>query len=202
MKTGAVAYSEAFLRHDDGGCSTRSGPTGCGRSSRSCETSGTWDQLEVWEPAPVDEATLELDPLRRRTWPSMRELIARGGGPHRCRHGRFAGLLGGGAARRAAACVEAVRSESATASWTTRSAWCARRATTPRPTRRWGSACSTTWPSPRPGCSALAEPSEIAILDYDVHHGNGTQDAFYARDDVLYISTHQYPLYPGTRRLA
>jgi acetoin utilization deacetylase AcuC-like enzyme len=38
----------------------------------------------------------------------------------------------------------------------------------------------------------------VAILDYDVHHGNGTQDAFYARSDVLYVSTHQYPLYPGT----
>jgi acetoin utilization deacetylase AcuC-like enzyme len=38
----------------------------------------------------------------------------------------------------------------------------------------------------------------IAILDYDVHHGNGTQDAFYERADVLYISMHQYPLYPGT----
>jgi len=38
----------------------------------------------------------------------------------------------------------------------------------------------------------------IAILDYDVHHGNGTQDAFYERADVLYVSTHQYPLYPGT----
>jgi acetoin utilization deacetylase AcuC-like enzyme len=38
----------------------------------------------------------------------------------------------------------------------------------------------------------------IAILDYDVHHGNGTQDAFFPRADVLYVSTHQYPLYPGT----
>jgi acetoin utilization deacetylase AcuC-like enzyme len=38
----------------------------------------------------------------------------------------------------------------------------------------------------------------VAILDYDVHHGNGTQDAFYDRADVLYLSTHQYPLYPGT----
>src|SRR5262249_10582998 len=37
-----------------------------------------------------------------------------------------------------------------------------------------------------------------AILDYDVHHGNGTQDAFYPRADALYVSTHQYPLYPGT----
>jgi acetoin utilization deacetylase AcuC-like enzyme len=38
----------------------------------------------------------------------------------------------------------------------------------------------------------------VAILDYDVHHGNGTQDAFYTEPRVLYVSTHQYPLYPGT----
>jgi acetoin utilization deacetylase AcuC-like enzyme len=38
----------------------------------------------------------------------------------------------------------------------------------------------------------------VAIVDFDVHHGNGTQDIFYARADVLYISTHQWPLYPGT----
>jgi acetoin utilization deacetylase AcuC-like enzyme len=38
----------------------------------------------------------------------------------------------------------------------------------------------------------------VLILDWDVHHGNGTQDAFYARSDVLYVSSHQYPLYPGT----
>jgi acetoin utilization deacetylase AcuC-like enzyme len=38
----------------------------------------------------------------------------------------------------------------------------------------------------------------VLIADYDVHHGNGTQDVFYADPTVLYISTHQYPLYPGT----
>ena len=38
----------------------------------------------------------------------------------------------------------------------------------------------------------------VAIVDFDVHHGNGTQDAFYHRDDVLYVSLHQHPLYPGT----
>lgn len=45
---------------------------------------------------------------------------------------------------------------------------------------------------------ASGRASRIAILDYDVHHGNGTQDAFFSRADVLYVSTHQYPLYPGT----
>ncbi len=40
--------------------------------------------------------------------------------------------------------------------------------------------------------------NKIAIIDFDVHHGNGTQDIFYNNEKVLYISTHQYPYYPGT----
>jgi acetoin utilization deacetylase AcuC-like enzyme len=38
----------------------------------------------------------------------------------------------------------------------------------------------------------------VAIVDIDVHHGNGTQDIFYDDPTVLYISTHQFPFYPGT----
>jgi len=40
--------------------------------------------------------------------------------------------------------------------------------------------------------------SRVAIVDYDVHHGNGTQHIFENDPSVLYISTHQYPYYPGT----
>jgi acetoin utilization deacetylase AcuC-like enzyme len=40
----------------------------------------------------------------------------------------------------------------------------------------------------------------IAILDWDVHHGNGTQNAFYADPGVFYFSVHQFPHYPGTGR--
>ena len=40
--------------------------------------------------------------------------------------------------------------------------------------------------------------SRVAIIDFDVHHGNGTQDIFYNNKKVLYISTHQYPYYPGS----
>jgi acetoin utilization deacetylase AcuC-like enzyme len=40
--------------------------------------------------------------------------------------------------------------------------------------------------------------SRVAIVDIDVHHGNGTQTAFYSDPTVLYISTHQHPYYPGT----
>ncbi|MBB3809985.1 histone deacetylase family protein [Pseudochelatococcus contaminans] len=38
----------------------------------------------------------------------------------------------------------------------------------------------------------------VAIFDWDVHHGNGTQDIFWADDSVLYVSTHEMPLFPGT----
>jgi len=40
--------------------------------------------------------------------------------------------------------------------------------------------------------------SKVAIIDFDVHHGNGTQNIFYNNKNVLYISTHQYPYYPGS----
>ncbi len=40
--------------------------------------------------------------------------------------------------------------------------------------------------------------NKVAIIDFDVHHGNGTQDIFYNNEKVLYISTHQYPYYPGS----
>jgi acetoin utilization deacetylase AcuC-like enzyme len=38
----------------------------------------------------------------------------------------------------------------------------------------------------------------VAIVDFDVHHGNGTQDIFWNDKSVMYASTHQMPLYPGT----
>jgi acetoin utilization deacetylase AcuC-like enzyme len=47
--------------------------------------------------------------------------------------------------------------------------------------------------------AALAERRErVLVLDWDVHHGNGTQDIFWDDPRVLYVSTHQWPLYPGT----
>jgi acetoin utilization deacetylase AcuC-like enzyme len=49
------------------------------------------------------------------------------------------------------------------------------------------------------GAAKVAAAGErVAIVDWDVHHGNGTQDMFYADSRVLYVSTHQSPLYPGT----
>ena len=48
----------------------------------------------------------------------------------------------------------------------------------------------------------LADAGErVLIVDYDAHHGNGTQDAFWRDPNVVYVSTHEYPLYPGTGAL-
>jgi acetoin utilization deacetylase AcuC-like enzyme len=46
-----------------------------------------------------------------------------------------------------------------------------------------------------------AGAQRLAILDLDLHHGNGTQDIFWKREDVFFLSTHQSPLYPGTGRI-
>jgi len=52
------------------------------------------------------------------------------------------------------------------------------------------------------GAAALAgDGQRVAIVDWDVHHGNGTQHMFYDRADVMYVSTHEAPLYPGTGHL-
>ncbi len=48
--------------------------------------------------------------------------------------------------------------------------------------------------------SLVDRGERVAIVDIDAHHGNGTQDIFYDEPDVLFISFHQFPLYPGTGR--
>ena len=53
-------------------------------------------------------------------------------------------------------------------------------------------ACIAEWLREQPGIE------RVFIFDFDVHHGNGTQDIFDERDDVYYASIHRYPFYPGT----
>ena len=64
----------------------------------------------------------------------------------------------------------------------------------------WASACSTTWRSARPRPSPAA-CKRVAVIDFDVHHGNGTQEAFWRDPRVLFVSSHQFPYYPGTGAL-
>lgn len=47
----------------------------------------------------------------------------------------------------------------------------------------------------------LVDGKRVAVVDWDVHHGNGTQNTFYAEPSVLYISLHESPQYPGTGHL-
>lgn len=50
--------------------------------------------------------------------------------------------------------------------------------------------------------AALRDRGErVLVVDWDAHHGNGTQDIFYADGSVMYVSMHEWPLYPGTGRL-
>jgi len=53
-------------------------------------------------------------------------------------------------------------------------------------------ACVAEWLREQPGIE------RVFIFDFDVHHGNGTQDLFNERDDVYYASIHRFPFYPGT----
>ena len=48
---------------------------------------------------------------------------------------------------------------------------------------------------------AAGPRAKVAVVDFDVHHGNGTQDIFWEDPHVLYVSLHQFPWYPGTGRL-
>lgn len=44
----------------------------------------------------------------------------------------------------------------------------------------------------------MHQAQRVLVMDWDVHHGNGTQEMFYTDSSVFYVSTHQYPFYPGT----
>ncbi len=50
----------------------------------------------------------------------------------------------------------------------------------------------------RAACAEKHGLARVGIVDFDVHHGNGTQEIFWSDPTVMYCSTHQMPLYPGT----
>ena len=60
--------------------------------------------------------------------------------------------------------------------------------------------CLTNHAAVAAGHALARGVGRVSLLDWDVHHGNGTQDIFYADDRVLYLSVHQSPFYPGTGR--
>ena len=115
----------------------------------------------------------------------------------RSRYGRLAGELGSGAARDGRhAFTPSIRSWPAKP--TMPSARYGRPAITPSRRAPWASACSTPSPSRRCTPAPSMAPKRVAVVDFDVHHGNGTQAAFWTDKDLFYGSTHQMPLFPGT----
>ena len=143
----------------------------------------TREQLErVHPPAHVDADRGALGARRRRDRP-------RHDGRRRHVRGGAAGGRRGGRARRRAAGRRRRRAASRR---------CGRPATTPRRRGRWASASSTTSPSAAAHARAAHGAERVLILDWDVHHGNGTNDIFHADPSVLFCSIHEWPLYPGT----
>jgi acetoin utilization deacetylase AcuC-like enzyme len=193
----AILYTThpAFLAHDTGEWHPER-PARLAAVARGIEAAGLRDVLVPFESLPADPATIaRVHPGRYLR--ALEELCLAGGGELNpdtvVSEGSYpAILLAAGAGLEAIRRLEAGEGDAA---------FCAVRppghhATA---TRAMGF-CLVNNVSV--AAAALADRGErVLVLDYDAHHGNGTQDAFYDDDRVTYISIHEYPLYPGTGSL-
>ena len=202
----AYYYDERCLAHDNGSMilDPRAGrwldvphverPERLARTASVLEQSGVSAELDALPSRAATRAELELahtprmiDELaaacarREHLWSGPRRGSDRkAGSPRRW--------------RRAERWRSSTRSSTAPPTMASRSS--ARPAITRPPTRQWASACSTTSRSP-PATPRLATRIErVAIVDWDVHHGNGTEAIFYDDPSVLFVSIHQDDLYP------
>jgi acetoin utilization deacetylase AcuC-like enzyme len=192
--TTGLAYSKTFLDHAvPAGHPER--PARVSAIVEHLQVSGLWHSLDVWEPAPASDATLELVHTPDHV-AYIRELTQKGGGRIDLDTGASAGSWEP-AVRAVGAVLEAVER---VLHGTLTNAYCVVRPpghhATPGQAMGFclfnNVAIAARWLLDQ----GLAE--RVAILDYDVHHGNGTQDVFFNDPRVLYLSTHQYPFYPGT----
>ena len=76
-------------------------------------------------------------------------------------------------------------------------AWSVLRVITRSRRQPWDSACSTTSRS-RPSWRFATMSDRVLVIDWDVHHGNGTQDTFWESEQVGFLSIHRWPFYPGS----
>ena len=177
---------------------TRSGPTASARSRASWSSATGSAASGVEAPPAATEAA-----AARCTRPSYVEARARAlasGAGVRPRHPDEPGLLRGGAARGGRG-VRAGRRRCSRRRAHRLLVRCGRPATTPSARARWGSACSQRGGRRRGTRSTRSAPSACWCVDWDVHHGNGTNALFHDSREVLFVSIHQWPFWPGTGAL-
>ena len=163
---------------------------------KAIEAAGLWDRLVHIQPAAVDEACLLRVHSRKhvaavRASAHSKELLWLDGDTYACRKSYETALLAAGGLCAAADAV--MKGE-------VRSAFCAVRPPGHHATRdrAMGFCLFNNVAVAVRHVQAVHGIHRVLIVDWDVHHGNGTQAAFYRDADVAYVSVHQWPLYPGT----
>ncbi|MFN3650957.1 MAG: histone deacetylase [Armatimonadota bacterium] len=195
--TPAILYDALYLAHDTG--------RGHPETARRLQTvvdllraRGLWERLEHLDPKPASREALEAvhDPTYLAL---LRQRSARGGGTLTpdttfSLHSWDAAVLAAGATVDAVDAVLSGRSPSAFALV---------RPPGHHATREEGMGFCLINHVAVAARHAVRERglSRVLVVDFDVHHGNGTQDIFYEDPSVLYFSSHQYPAYPGTGAL-
>ncbi len=191
--TTAYLYSPVFLQHEEEG--HPESPERLQETMRILGETGLWARLTALEPVPATDAQLEAvhtpEHIRR-----VKAVVARGGGhldpdTYANSHSLEAAQLAAGSVVRA---VDAVLANEVS------NAFALVRPPGHHATRQRAMGFCL-FDNIAVGAQHAMDKhglERILIADYDVHHGNGTQDIFYRTPHVLYFSTHQYPYYPGT----
>jgi acetoin utilization deacetylase AcuC-like enzyme len=192
MTTGYL-YSPVFLEHEEEG--HPESPERLQAIMRELKEGGILPRLTALEPVPATDAQIQAvhtaDHLQR-----VQNLVARGGGHFDA--DTYANARSLDAARLAAGAL--VRAVDAVIAGKTDNAFALVRPPGHHATRAhaMGFCIFNNLAAAAQHALDAHQLERVLIVDYDVHHGNGTQEIFYRTPRVLYFSTHQFPHYPGT----
>lgn len=191
--TTAYLYAPLFLEHQEHG--HPESPERLNAIMQTLDASGLRARLTLLEPIPATEAQIAAVHTREHVT-RVKQLVARGGGhfdPDTYANASTldAALLAAGALVRAVDAVMTGTVDNAFALVRPPGHHATR-------TRAMGFCIFNNVAVAAQHALDAHHLERVLIVDYDVHHGNGTQDIFYDTARVLYFSTHQYPHYPGT----
>ncbi|MBI5649159.1 MAG: histone deacetylase [Chloroflexi bacterium] len=192
MKT-AYLYSPIFLEHEESG--HPESPERLEEIMRVLKQTGVLARLVALDPIPATDAQI-IAAHTREHLARVQELCARGGGHFDA--DTYANARSHDAARLAAGAL--VRAVDAVMNREVDNAFALVRPPGHHATRQraMGFCIFNNIAIGAQNALAAHQLERVLIVDYDVHHGNGTQDIFYRSPRALYFSTHQYPHYPGT----